>query len=169
MDSELIARIAQHPKIVGVKLTCGSVAKIERLTAQFSADRFATFGGQSDFLVGGLAAGSAGCVCAFGNVFPLTIMRIFNLWTAGQEREAKALQKIISLAESPTKAGVANTKFAAAEFPCKLAGIKDAERLLQPRRPYKGPAESVKEGIRKIMARAAEVEVQISNEGKTRL
>ena len=169
LDSELISRIAQHPKIVGVKLTCGSVAKVERLTATFSNERFATFGGQSDFLVGGLAAGSAGCVCAFGNVFPRTIQRIFDLWQAGNEKEAKELQKIIALAESPTKAGVANTKFAASEYSAVAAGIKDAERLLSPRRPYSGPTDAVKNGIRKTMQRANEVEVSIANQTASRL
>ena len=33
LDSELIAKIAQHPNVVGVKLTCASVGKITRLAA----------------------------------------------------------------------------------------------------------------------------------------
>ena len=71
IDSETVASLAKaNPgKIVGVKLTCGSVAKITRLTAELSPDVFTTFGGQSDFLIGGLAVGSQGCVAAFSNVF----------------------------------------------------------------------------------------------------
>ena len=76
LDSEIITLIAQENAIVvGVKLTCGSVAKITRLAATFPKEQFAVFGGQADFLVGGLAAGSAGCIAAFGNVFPRTIAR----------------------------------------------------------------------------------------------
>lgn len=54
LDSDTIAALAKrHEKIVGVKLTCGSVAKITRLAAEFERDEFAVFGGQSDFLIGG--------------------------------------------------------------------------------------------------------------------
>jgi len=54
LDSDLIADLArEHANIVGVKLTCGSVAKIVRLAAELPSDRFAVFGGQSDFLIGG--------------------------------------------------------------------------------------------------------------------
>jgi dihydrodipicolinate synthase/N-acetylneuraminate lyase len=85
LDSEMITSIAKkHSNVVGVKLTCGSVAKITRLSAAFrpKADGkgvLATFGGQSDFLIGGLSSGSSGCIAAFANVFPKTIVRIYNL------------------------------------------------------------------------------------------
>jgi len=163
MDSDIIAEIAQHPKVVGVKLTCGSVAKITRLAATFPMDRFAVFGGQSDFLVGGLAAGSAGCIAAFGNVFPRTVMRIFELWTKGKHKEAFTLQQTAALAETPTKAGIANTKFAAAVFTAPRAGIDNAVELLGPRRPYHGPTDAVKAKIIERMAEANEREIEIEN------
>lgn len=78
LDSDLMTSIAQkNPNIVGVKLTCASVGKIARLAATFSSSRFAVLGGQSDFLVGGLASGSAGCIAAFCNIFPKTVVKIF--------------------------------------------------------------------------------------------
>jgi len=169
LDSEIIAEIAQHPKVVGVKLTCGSVAKIARLSATFSVNRFAVFGGQSDFLVGGLAAGSAGCIAAFANIFPRLIVRIYDLWTAGKQEEAKELQSIAALAESPTKAGIANTKYAAAEFSAPKAGIKNAVELLKPRRPYVEPGEAAKAKIRSAMKQANELELKIENEGSSHL
>ncbi|KAJ9640540.1 hypothetical protein H2201_008958 [Coniosporium apollinis] len=169
LDSEIISEIAQHPKVVGVKLTCGSVAKITRLAATFPVSRFAVFGGQSDFLVGGLAAGSAGCIAAFGNIFPRLIVRIFDLWSQGKYDEAKRLQNIAALAESPTKAGIANTKYASAEFSAPRAGIKNAVQLLKPRRPYFEPTETAQAKIRSAMEQANECEVAISNKGVNRL
>lgn len=78
LDSDLMTTLAQkNPNIVGVKLTCGAVAKITRLAATFSPSRFAVLGGQSDFLIGGLASGSAGCIAAFCNIFPKTVVKIF--------------------------------------------------------------------------------------------
>jgi len=112
LDSETIAAIANgnRGKVVGVKLTCGSVAKITRLSGELDPGVFSTFGGQSDFLIGGLAVGSAGCVAAFSNVFPKTISRIYALYVAGEVDEALRLHRKAALAESPVKAGIASTK-----------------------------------------------------------
>jgi 4-hydroxy-2-oxoglutarate aldolase len=152
LDSDIITEIAKsHDNIVGVKLTCGSVAKIARLAAVFEPSRFAVFGGQSDFLIGGLAVGSAGCIAAFANVFPKSVTLVYDLWQAGRQREALVLQRTLSLAESPTKAGIANTKYAAAVMTAPLAGISNATVLLQPRKPYVQPSEDAKAQIRNIM------------------
>ncbi|RMD40643.1 hypothetical protein DV735_g4471, partial [Chaetothyriales sp. CBS 134920] len=145
LDSDTIAALAQaHPNIVGVKLTCASVGKITRLTATFPPERFAVFGGQSDFLIGGLASGSAGCISAFAQIFPKTVTKIYNLYKAGKHDEALALHRIAALAESPTKAGIATTKYA-----------------LEPRRPYEPVAEPVKQKIKDAMRRVQEIEAQL--------
>ncbi len=152
LDSEIITAVTrENANVVGVKLTCGSVAKITRLAATFPPERFAVFGGQSDFLVGGLAAGSAGCIAAFGNIFPRTIARIYDLWTSGNQAQALKLQQKAALAESPTKAGVANTKYAAAIFTAQKAGIENAVALARPRRPYVEPSNADKEWIFEAM------------------
>ncbi|KAJ9664362.1 hypothetical protein H2198_000291 [Neophaeococcomyces mojaviensis] len=159
LDSEIMTTLAQkHPNIVGVKLTCGSVGKITRLAATFSPSRFAVFGGQSDFLIGGLAAGSAGCIAAFGNIFPKTIVKIFDLWKMGKHDQAMALHKMAAHAESPTKAGIATTKYAASIYTAPRAGIIDAEPMFKPRRPYEEPSSAVKAKIREVMQPLYEVE-----------
>lgn len=159
LDSEIIADIARsHPNVVGVKLTCGSVAKIARLAALFPPSRFAVFGGQSDFLLGGLAVGSAGCIAAFGNICPRSIARLYDLWQRGRQHEALELQRILSLAESCTKAGIANTKYAAAITTASRAGIKNAAAFLKPRRPYEEPNDAVKDQIQKAMDRVRGLE-----------
>jgi 4-hydroxy-2-oxoglutarate aldolase len=160
LDSDVIGGLAQQfPNIVGVKLTCGSVGKITRLSATFSPERFAIFGGQSDFLVGGLAAGSAGCIAAFGNIFPKTVVKIFDLWKMGKHDQALALQRMSAHAENPTKAGIATTKYATSQFSAKKAGIAgDLEAMLRPRRPYEEPSESVKQKIMEVMMPLDEVE-----------
>lgn len=152
LDSEIITQITNaSPNIVGVKLTCGSVAKITRLAATFPSSRFAVFGGQADFLVGGMAAGSTGCITAFGNVFPRSIVRMYQLYVRGQYKEALKLQQKAALAESPTKAGIANTKYAAAIYTGRRAGIEDAVRLAAPRCPYQGPDEAARAWIESTM------------------
>ena len=153
LDSEIITEmVKQHENIVGVKLTCGSVAKIARLAAVFPPSRFAVFGGQADFLLGGLAVGSSGCIAAFANVFPRAVVRVYELWEAGRGKEALALQQTLSLAESPTKAGIASTKYAAAVMTAPRAGIADAAKLLRPRRPYEEPDDGAKAKIFETMS-----------------
>lgn len=167
MDSETITAIvrqsaASHPtgrsNVVGVKLTCGSVGKITRLAATFGPEEFATFGGQADFLIGGLAAGSVGCIAAFANVFPKTASQIYALYKNGQTAEALKLQQKAALAESPIKSGIASTKFAVSCYSASAAGIQGAEEKLLPRHPYEGVGEPVKKGVREVMAAVAEIE-----------
>lgn len=167
LDSETITAIvresaASHPSgqsnVVGVKLTCGSVGKITRLGGAFSPEEFATFGGQSDFLLGGLAAGSAGCIAAFANVFPNTASRIYALYQKGQTGEALELQQKAALAESPIKSGIASTKYAVACYSALSAGIQGAEEKLLPRHPYEGVGESTRKAIREVMAEVARIE-----------
>ena len=167
LDSETIAAIAREPtsvhasgrsNVVGVKLTCGSVGKITRLAAAFAPENFVTFGGQSDFLIGGLAAGSAGCIAAFANVFPKVTARIYTLYQKGQIEEAVELQKKAAIAEGAIKGGIASTKYAVACYSAQLAGIQDAVANLAPRHPYEEAGEDVKTGIRQVMAEVAEIE-----------
>jgi 4-hydroxy-2-oxoglutarate aldolase len=162
LDSETITALARkHSNIVGVKLTCASVGKLTRLAASLNPEQFSVFGGQSDFLIGGLSVGSAGCIAAFANIFPKSIANIYNLYTSGKIIEALRLHRIAALAESPCKAGIAATKFGAAIFSAKAAGIANAEELLQPRRPYEAPSEAAKKAIREAMAPLNDIETSL--------
>ncbi|KAJ4359424.1 hypothetical protein N0V95_002171 [Ascochyta clinopodiicola] len=160
LDSITIADLARkNPgKIVGVKLTCGSVAKITRLTAELPTSDFATFAGQADFLIGGLAVGAAGCVTGFGNIFPKTVVKIYELYSSGQHKEALELHRRAALAESPVKAGIASVKYAVSQYSAVAAGIEDAEAKLAPRRPYVPVGEAVKKGITATMEEVAKIE-----------
>ena len=164
LDSETITAIAEkNENVVGVKLTCGSVAKITRLSARLPPARFSTFGGQSDFLIAGLSVGSAGCIAAFANVFPKVIVRIYELYRGGKTKEALELHRKAALAESPCKLGIAATKYAAALHSARAAGVKDAEQKLLPRKPYEAPSAAVKELVRDTMGEVAEIESKLAS------
>lgn len=159
LDSATITNLAKrHKNIVGVKLTCGAVAKITRLAAELPAEEFATFGGQSDFLIGGLASGSAGTIAGFANVFPRTIVRIYDLYKEGKFQEALELHKKAALAEQPCKAGIASVKYAASLTTARLAGIEGAADKLRPRRPYVEPGEDAKRAIEAQIAGLIRIE-----------
>jgi 4-hydroxy-2-oxoglutarate aldolase len=165
LDSETMTAIVRESadisgtsNVVGVKLTCASVGKITRLAATFDPSEFAIFGGQSDFLIGGLSAGSAGCIAAFANVFPKSTAKIFELYRAGQFAEATDLQQKAALAESPCKSGIASTKYAVACYSAAVAGIEGAEEKLAPRHPYTAVGEGVKKNVVSTMDAMAKIE-----------
>ncbi|KAK2595377.1 hypothetical protein QQS21_006913 [Conoideocrella luteorostrata] len=152
--------------VVGVKLTCGSVGKITRLAAQHQGQDFSIFGGQSDFLIGGMAAGSAGCIAAFANVCPTLTSAIYRLYKAGDLQEAMRLQQLAALAESPCKGGIAATKFAAAYYSAKLAGIENAEAKFRPRHPYEEATEAVKKSVKDVIKAAGAMEELLQKSSK---
>ncbi|KAL3467933.1 hypothetical protein BJX64DRAFT_298068 [Aspergillus heterothallicus] len=159
LDSATIASLARrNPNIVGVKLTCGAVAKITRLAAEFSPDQFAVYGGQSDFLIGGLVAGAAGTIAGFANVFPKTIVKIYDLYQSGKFVEAMELHKRAALAEQPCKNGIASVKYAAAMTTAKHAGVEGALEKLKPRRPYREVDNAGKIAVMELTAGLVSVE-----------
>ena len=170
IDSETITDIVRESaksspngvsNVVGVKLTCASVGKITRLAATFPASEFAVYGGQADFIIGGLSVGSAGCIAAFANVFPRTASKVYELYVSGEVTEAMELHKKAALAESPCKSGIATTKYATAIYSAKLAGIENAEEKLKPRTPYEEPAEGAKKMVREMMSTIAKLEATL--------
>lgn len=166
LDSNIISTLAKRHqgKIVGVKLTCGSVAKIHRLSSELSSETFSIFGGQSDFLLGGLAAGSNGCICAMGNVLPKTIMRVWGMYKQGQFNEAMKLQGRVSLAEQCIKSGIAATKYAATLTSLRAADVVgengEGVEVCEPRHPYVPPTEAEKEKIRGFLGGMVEEELK---------
>lgn len=159
LTSDIITALAkQNSNIVGVKLTCGSVGKITRLSGTFAPSEFAIFGGQSDFLIGGLAAGSAGCIAAFANLCPKTVVQVYNLYKTGKFQEALKLHQKAALAESCIKGGSAATKFGVSLTSAKAAGIEGAESLLLPRLPYEGPSPEVKATVEKSLSEISKIE-----------
>lgn len=170
LDSDFLTALAERaPNVVGCKLTCGSVAKVTRLAARFDGqegrggqERYAVFGGQADFLVGGLAAGSAGCIAAFANVAPKVVKKVYDLYTEGQVAEALRLQRVAALAEGGVgKNGMAFTKYAASLLTAQAAGIENAEGKLRPRKPYLPPGQEAKAVVKKRLEELLKIEAQL--------
>lgn len=91
-------------------------------------------------------------------MFLRSAARVYELFREGKWDDALALQRKLALAESLTKAGIANTKFAAAINTAPMAGIQRAEELLRPRSPYEEPAEIVKNQFREVIASLTHLE-----------
>ncbi|KAJ9385441.1 hypothetical protein DTO063F5_4216 [Paecilomyces variotii] len=118
LDSDLITDIAtSSPNIVGVKLSCGNVGKVARLSSSFDRGRFAPFGGKADFLLPGLIAGSHGAIAVLANLTPKALSKVISLYNEGNVDEAKELQAKLSHADwTLSTLGVSGTKLATQKF-----------------------------------------------------
>jgi 4-hydroxy-2-oxoglutarate aldolase len=112
-------KLAKHPNIVGVKLTCGNIGKMSRIVPDVDPDEFAVFAGLVDALVPSLAAGASGAIAGLCNLAPKTVVRAYQLATTGSDKlELKRLQKLIADADAVVaKTGViTGTKYALEHF-----------------------------------------------------
>lgn len=119
ISSDSVIRLAKkHPgKIVGVKLTCGNVGKLQRVASALPKDAFAPFAGKSDFFLPALVAGSNGVIAALANVAPKTHVRLLQLYQNGDLKAAIELQSKLSHADwALSKVGVAGVKAVVSHF-----------------------------------------------------
>ena len=70
LNSEMLETLAKHDNIVGVKLTCGGIAKVARIRNKFEPEQFSALAGQSDWLTPAMAVGGTGVVTGIANLFP---------------------------------------------------------------------------------------------------
>ena len=116
LDSDLIASLAAaNPNVVGVKLTCGNMGKLQRLAhdPRLDGGRFAAFAGKSDFMLHGLVGGSHGVIAATANLLPRAHVRMLGLYDGGHLKEAQELQTRFSRADwALVQLGVAGLKAA---------------------------------------------------------
>ncbi|KAG5646119.1 hypothetical protein DXG03_004358 [Asterophora parasitica] len=92
LDSDTIGTLAEHPNIVGTKLSCGNIGKLHRLTTRFPKTEFAVFAGRTDLLTQGLISGSAGSIAALVNILPKLHTKLYKLYQDGNLEEAIELQ-----------------------------------------------------------------------------
>ena len=96
LSSDSILALAEHPNIVGVKLTCGNTGKLARVVAGTQGTSFRTFGGSADFTVQTLSVGGHGVIAGLANVSPKACTEVRQLWVAGNTSEAVRLQGIVA-------------------------------------------------------------------------
>ncbi|KAI0697967.1 dihydrodipicolinate synthetase [Cytidiella melzeri] len=99
LDSDIISTLAQHPRIVGTKLSCGNIGKLQRIVSSVPASEFAAFPGKSDVFLQGLISGSAGVIGALPNVVPKAHVRLLKLYKEGKLDEAVKLQGLLGQAD----------------------------------------------------------------------
>ena len=99
LDSDTIIALGAHPNIVGTKLSCGNIGKLQRIASALPAAEFAPFPGKSDVFLQGLISGGAGLIGALPNVAPKAHVHLMNVYNAGKLEEAIILQALLGQAD----------------------------------------------------------------------
>jgi len=99
LDSDMVLALAQHPNIVGIKLTCANVGKLHRITSMIPSSEFAVLSGKSDIMLHGLLSGSAGGITALVNIAPKVHVKLLKHFHNGELEEAWKIQRLIGHAE----------------------------------------------------------------------
>jgi 4-hydroxy-2-oxoglutarate aldolase len=104
VEPELVARLAEHPNIAGIKESSGHVERVSRIIAGTPA-RFSTLVGSATTLFPSIAMGAVGGILALACVLPEACAELHRLATAGDTARAKVLQQRLL---APTKVIVAS-------------------------------------------------------------
>lgn len=146
MSASLVARLSEHPNIVGIKDTAGNIVQLSQIIWDTS-DEFSVFAGSASYLLPALTVGAKGATLALGNVMADECCRIQELVNSGEFIKAREQQlKLIRINTLVTSGiGVPALKYA-----MDLVGYQGGRS----RKPMQPLSEQQKEQVRKALIEA---------------
>lgn len=143
MEAQLVARLSEHPTIVGIKDSSGDIGQLSEIV-HLSQESFSVFVGSAPVFFPALCIGAVGGILAVANVVPQEICQIQSLFKQGKFDEARKLQNLLTpLAKAVTsKYGIGGLKMA-----MDLAGYFGGE----PRLPLKRPGQEVENELKQLL------------------
>ena len=113
MMQETVARLAEHPNIVGLKESSGDLMSLKDLFRELKNSEFSVLVGSPAILTQGLDAGCAGAVLAVGALAPNTACAIEQAYNHNNYERAEELQKrLAALARVTAASGIGHLKAA---------------------------------------------------------
>jgi 4-hydroxy-2-oxoglutarate aldolase len=145
MEPELVAKLSEHPNIIGIKDSSGSIGQLSEIV-HLSRKGFAVFVGSAPVFFPALCVGAVGGILAVAQVVPQECVQIQDLFTKGKMDEARALQsRLTPLAKAvTTRYGIGGLKMA-----LDLTGYFGGH----PRPPLKRPGKEVEEELKRMLLR----------------
>ena len=113
LESPEIIALAQHPNIIGIKDSSGSIQRIGEVVAGAPSD-FRVLTGGAAVVYPALAVGGRGAVLALANLLPEKCVELFELFEQGRHEQARQLQLRLVRASKlvVSENGIAGRKFA---------------------------------------------------------
>jgi 4-hydroxy-2-oxoglutarate aldolase len=145
---ELVASLAEHPNIIGIKDSSGNIAHVgEMIATTSSPPSFHVLAGSAGHLLPALALGASGGILALANIAHRECCNIFDDFRKGRYAEAKDLQLKLLAANKAVTAGFG------------VAGLKAALDMVgyyggNPRPPLLPLGEEQRNELRKILEKA---------------
>jgi len=91
LESPEIIALAQHPNIIGIKDSSGSIQRIGEVVAGAPSD-FQVLTGGAPVVYPALAVGGRGAILALADLLPEKCVELFHLFQNGRHEEARGLQ-----------------------------------------------------------------------------
>ncbi len=91
LNEETVLRLAELPRIVGIKDATGELDRPKSLTAKLPD--FIQLSGEDDTVLEFLELGGVGCISVTANIAPKLCADMHNLWREGKQDEARAIQQ----------------------------------------------------------------------------
>ena len=153
MEPELVAKLSEHPNVVGVKDSSGNIGQLSEII-HLSRRGFPVFAGSAPVFFPALCVGAAGGILAVANVVPDKCLQILNLFEKRKFDKARELQyRLTPLAKGvTTKHGIGGLKIA-----MDLAGYFGGD----PRPPLKKQGSEVKEELSQLMQQCIEFDDEV--------
>ena len=133
---QTVAKLAEHPNIVGIKEAAGNMAQVVELAA-LCGDKIDIYSGEDGLNVPIMAMGGKGAISVLSNVVPAKAVEMTDAALAGDYAKAAALQcEMLPLIKAlfsevnpiPAKAAVAAMGFGEENVRMPLSKMEDAAR-----------------------------------------
>jgi 4-hydroxy-2-oxoglutarate aldolase len=113
VEAALVARLAEHPNIAGIKESSGDVKLVGDMMAQVPPE-FQVLVGSASTLYPSMALGAQGAILAVACALPELCVELYRAACAGEHARARALQQKLlePTAAVTTRFGIAGLKFA---------------------------------------------------------
>ncbi len=112
VPGELVARLAEHPNICGIKESWGKLNVVKEIIAA-APKRFQTLVGAASIVDASLKLGAAGAILGVADIAPDLCAELFDAARAGQSAKAEEIQRKVTPVSQKcvSELGVAGVKF----------------------------------------------------------
>jgi 4-hydroxy-2-oxoglutarate aldolase len=112
LEAPEVAALAEHPNIIGIKDSSGSVQRVAEIIAAAGLE-FQVLVGSASTMYPSLLIGARGAILALADALPEKCVALYDLARLGQHEQARELQQILVKASKliVSEAGIAGVKF----------------------------------------------------------